>query len=134
MVLDASAVLALLRDEPGAELVANALRESPKDESGYRGLLSAVNAVEVLQVATRAAAEGLLAKDSPIGVVAFTTEHARKAAEFREPTRHLGLSLADRACLALGDVTGHTVLTGDGEWLQVSLGVTVRHIRPQATG
>ena len=46
----------------------------------------------------------------------------------------LGLSLADRACLALGRVTGHTVLTGERDWLQVDLGVTVRHIRPQTAG
>ena len=78
VVLDASAVLALLRDETGAELVASMLRDAPKGEGGYRGLLSAVNAVEVLQIATPAAAEALLARDSPIGVVPFTIEHARK--------------------------------------------------------
>ncbi|MGI8866278.1 MAG: type II toxin-antitoxin system VapC family toxin, partial [Rubrobacteraceae bacterium] len=97
-VLDASALLAWLREEPGAENVERAL-------DGAR--ISAVNLSEVLQ---KSLAAGLTpAETSPLpedlstlglSVVDFRTREAGVAAELWSVTRSLGLSLADRACLA----------------------------------
>ncbi len=56
---------------------------------------------------------------------------ADRVVALREPTRSLGLSLADRACLAVGRATRLTVVTADDEWLKLDVGVTVRHIRPR---
>ncbi|MGH2835095.1 MAG: type II toxin-antitoxin system VapC family toxin [Solirubrobacteraceae bacterium] len=130
MVVDASAVLALLRDEEGADVVAELLTETEKTLTGHSGLISAVNWTEVVQVATPKAIAGLKKAGGPFSVVDFNESHAEKAASFREPTKHLGLSLADRACLALGAVTTYKVVTADGDWLKADLGVKVRHIRP----
>lgn len=131
LVLDASAVLALLRGEDGADEVVRLLSIAEKDADGRSGLLSAVNAVEVRQVATPAAVGRLLKSDSPIGVESFTAQQATRAAELREPTRHLGLSLADRACLALGLDTQYMVVTADHAWDDLRLGVTIRNVRPR---
>jgi ribonuclease VapC len=102
LVLDASALLAYLRDEPGAELVAEAIADGV--------VISTVNLAEVLsrsvdrgadpaKIAARLAQSGLL--DGAITVEPFTTADAIDAARLRPLTRDAGLSLGDRACLAL---------------------------------
>jgi ribonuclease VapC len=131
-VLDASAVLALLRNEQGADIVAALLKESEPGGQGRPGLISAVNWTEVAQVATQRAIAGLSSTDSPIGVVDFTADHALRAAAFRDDTKALGLSLADRACLALAAVTGRTVVTADDQMTKARVGIHFRHIRPRS--
>lgn len=101
-VLDASALLAHLRDEPGADVVAEAIASG--------AVISTVNLAEVFsRVADRGgdpaklAAEltqsGLL--DGAITVEPFTAADAIDAGRLRALTRDAGLSLGDRACLAL---------------------------------
>ena len=62
-------------------------------------------------------------------VVPFTEEHATITGGLRASTRHLGLSLGDRACLALGMALDLPVYTADGDWAELQLPCVVRPIR-----
>jgi ribonuclease VapC len=122
VVLDASALLALFNDEPGAERVMQAL-EQPC-------LLSAANHTEVL---TKLLDKGLSPQDAAtvmasveLRIVAFDAAQSADAAWLRPATRAVGLSLGDRACLALARAEGAAVLTADKPWLQVAQAVGVR--------
>lgn len=123
-VLDASAVIAHLRDEAGADDVAELLSQS---------LLSAVNLSEVVKsladlgMADTAISQviGLL----PCRIVAFDGDLAMRAGWLRRETRTLGLSLGDRACLALAEREGLPAVTADRVWSRLDLSVEVRLIR-----
>ena len=124
VVLDASALLAMLFGEPGADLVAS---------RGSGAVLSAVSYSETLvKLVDRGIvlvdAERLVGRLS-LHIAAYDAELAAVSASFREHTRRLGLSFADRACLALGLMTGFPVLTADRRWADVPGGVTVELIR-----
>ena len=116
-VFDSSAVLAVLFEEPGAELSARWMDEGP-------ALISSVNQVEVItrlvdQGATPAHAAATFAT-LPLEVHDFTPEHAHLAAALRVPTRALGLSLGDRCCLALAQsLAGAAVITADRPWAKL---------------
>jgi PIN domain nuclease of toxin-antitoxin system len=123
-VLDASALLALLNQEPGGEVVEDALPGA---------LISAVNFSEVVaklvdkgvpETGARAVLE-----DIGLEIYPFDTEQAFRTGELRPKTRPLGLSLGDRACLALGDLLDLPVLTTDRSWKELKLGIEVRMIR-----
>jgi ribonuclease VapC len=129
-VLDASALLAHLRDEPGADVVAEAIASG--------AVISTVNLAEVFsRVADRGedpaklAAEltqiGLL--DGAITVEPFTAADAIDAGRLRPLTRDAGLSLGDRACLALARRLDAPALTADTDWQGVAHGVELRPIR-----
>ncbi len=123
-VLDSSAVLAVLFNESGMQTVI---------EQGQGGLISAVNLAEVLTRSIEKNVPAALRDDvvavMGLGVMAFDGAAAAATAELRGPTRHLGLSLADRACLALALQLGAPVLTGDRAWSKLAIGVDVRLIR-----
>jgi ribonuclease VapC len=122
IVLDASAMLAFMFAESGASVVEGCLDDA---------VMSTVNTVEVLQ---RLRDEG---SDTPeqdfaaiaIRVVAFDADQAITTAALRPLTRHLGLSLGDRACLALAQHLKAPVLTADRAWAGLDLGVDIRVIR-----
>jgi len=120
VVLDASALLTVLRNEPGADRVAPHLG---------RSIMSAVNVAEVATILGRRgmAASSVLADVCKIvgEILPFDMEQARLSAALDEKTRSLGLSLGARACLALGVMTGFPVLTADGAWAKVDLNVTI---------
>lgn len=123
-VVDASAILALLQGEAGADVVAGILAGAA---------LSAVNLsesaakLEERGVPAGVAREVLLGLD--LDIVPFDTELALLAAGLRERTRHHGLSLADRACLALARQRGEPVYTADRAWARLDLDIEVRLIR-----
>jgi ribonuclease VapC len=124
VVLDACAILAVLLDEPGGEIVIPVMRGSA---------LSAVNASETFQ---RAADKGhqtqrvlALLQGLEIEVVPFTMNLAIAAADLRLATRAAGLSLGDRACLALAAERRATVYTGDRRLAGVDVGLDLRLIR-----
>jgi PIN domain nuclease of toxin-antitoxin system len=123
-VLDSSALLAVLFREPGAETVSHRLTEA---------LMSAVNLSEVTArmvergVALEKAVEILT--HQPLVVMPFDADQAYVAASLRSTTRKLGLSLGDRACLALALRHGVPVLTADQLWAKADVGVTVEVIR-----
>jgi PIN domain nuclease of toxin-antitoxin system len=112
-VFDASAVMALMKHEPGADAVAAAMTE---DELW----ISAINYAEVLTsflVAGYEQADVLQAwQQLQIQIAPLQPETALGAARLRVPTRHLGLSLGDRCCLALAQEHGATVITADRVW------------------
>ena len=125
-VLDASAFLAYLRDEPGAEIVENALINGC--------YISIINWLEVLskivdlgespeEVIKRLRDEGLL--ENSLEIIACNEEDAITIAKFRVLTKSAGLSLGDRACLALGKRLNLPVLTADKVWTRLSLGITI---------
>lgn len=124
VVLDASAVLAFLHNEPGGDLTRAALDG---------GVVSSVNWAEIVQKALQRGVDtrGMQTDFSDIGVTfaAFDTTHAEIAAEIWQRTRTKGLSFADRACLALGVQRSLPVLTADKAWRQLELGVDVRLVR-----
>jgi len=129
-VLDASAMLAYLGDEAGADVVTDAIAAGAH--------LSTVNLAEVLStlasrgnnpvdVASQLTEAGLL--DGAITVEPFTTADSIEVARLRPLTRSAGLSLADRACLALAHRLSTHVLTADRAWTGLTLDVDVRPIR-----
>ncbi len=95
-------------------------------------MLSSVNMVEIWSVMVdrgRAGAEALaLVERFDLKLVDFTLEQALAAGALRAQTRQAGLSLGDRACLALAQETGRTALTADSAWARVP-GLDVRLIR-----
>jgi ribonuclease VapC len=120
-VLDASAVLALLFREKGATEVEDVLGDS---------MISAVNWSEVVQ---KLAARGVPTPDAlfvlGLRVEPFTLADARATAGLWARGRVLGLSLADRACLALADRFDAEAWTADRAWVTGDVGVRVRLIR-----
>jgi ribonuclease VapC len=123
-VLDASAVLALLHSEPGADAVEEALEHAA---------ISTVNWSEVCQrsIAHDVDVSDLRADTEALGVqlVPFSVEDAELAAALWSATRHLGLSLGDRACLGLARRLERPAVTADRAWLDLDLGVEIRAIR-----
>jgi PIN domain nuclease of toxin-antitoxin system len=97
VVLDASALLAYLRQEPGGEVVDGVLAES---------VMTSVNWAEVVQKSISAGVEveGMLEDLQALGmkVEPFLPVDGAMAGRLWAPTRQLGLSLGDRACLSLG--------------------------------
>jgi ribonuclease VapC len=123
VVFDSSAVLALLRNEPGADIVAGALTQS---------CMSTVNFAEVITklVEWEATAQQFaMAEGLPIEKVPFDEQQALAAGHLRRSTRAAGLSLGDRACLALGLVRGAPVMTTDRAWAGLKVGVVVEVVR-----
>jgi ribonuclease VapC len=123
-VLDASALLAFLQKEPGSKRV-----EAVLD----RSIMSAVNLAEVVSKAidNGGTLEGVSSSLSPLlmRVVPFEPEDAYISGSLRTATSPKGLSLGDRCCLALGLKTGLPVLTTEGKWLEIDVGVRVEKIR-----
>lgn len=126
VVLDASAVLALLHREPGESLVSGYVRHSET-------AISMVNVAEVLskqQELGIPSAEALsLLELLGIRIHDFDKLAALKVAELRTLTKAHGLSLGDRACLSLAKQLGCAVVTGDRAWSQLDLGIEVILIR-----
>lgn len=124
-VLDASALLAVLNNEPGAERLSPALLAD--------ATISAVNLSEVhgkLLQAGLSAADAWNAAVTPVGnVVAFTETHARIAGSLRLQTQPLGLSLADRACLAAAIQLKAPVYTADRTFKKLRLAIPIHVIR-----
>jgi ribonuclease VapC len=124
VVLGASAVLAVVHNERGSEVVIASLSDA---------LLSAVNLAETISklVERNVAADVAVAIVHGLGltIVDFDSGLAAKAGSLRTKTKHLGLSLADRACLALAEREGAPVLTGDRKWPRLDIGVDIRLFR-----
>ncbi len=129
-VLDASAALAYLRDEEGAGRVTEAL--------GDGAVMSAANWAEVLSkvadlggdpeaLEARLVTEGLIG--SALEIVPLEPRDAAMIARLRPVTRAAGLSLGDRACLALAVRLGLPALTADRAWAGLELGTEVEAIR-----
>jgi PIN domain nuclease of toxin-antitoxin system len=123
-VLDASAMLAYLQDEPGSEAVEVVLAES---------VISSVNWAEVVQksIAAGVTVDGMGDDLEALGleIYPFAPEDAEVTGRLWQQTRQYGLSLGDRACLSLGLKLGIPVLTTDRAWANLGLTLDVRVIR-----
>lgn len=124
VVLDASAILALLNDEHGAETVFTLLDSA---------VASSVNVSEVVaKLAARGGDEAVIREAFArlqLPVIPFDEDHAYAAGFLRPSTQPAGLSFGDRACLALAAQLGATAVTADRRWLDLPLPVPVRLIR-----
>jgi PIN domain nuclease of toxin-antitoxin system len=124
VVLDASALLAWLHGEPGGARVPAILDGAA---------MSAVNWSEVVQKSLQRGADvdGMLDDVCEMGLTVepFTPAQADRAALMWVRTRAQGLSLGDRACLALALERSATALTTDRRWASLDLGVPVELLR-----
>ena len=127
IVLDASALLAVLHNEPGAEIFAR-----------HVTLLehASVSAVNAAEVHGKLIGQGIAADDAWEAVtaaaheiVAFDAAQAKIVGGLLPETRSMGLSLGDRACLALGTVLQSPIYTADRAWKGLRLGVPIHIIR-----
>ena len=128
IVLDASSVIALINREKGCEIVEKYLEDS---------IISTVNFAEVIAVVNRELfkteadrTEGLkLITDTLPQIIDFDVSQAIISAEFDSITKKYGLSLGDRACLALAKYKNIPVLTADKAWSKLNLGIKIKLIR-----
>ena len=125
IVLDASAVLALLNNESGADKLTPELLGNATSST-----------VNLAEVQTKLVSEGGRPDEawqdtlSPIReAMPFTAEQARVAGSLVAQTRRLGLSLGDRACLALGITLKAPIYTADKSWKNLKLGIRIHVIR-----
>jgi len=124
IVVDASAILAALKSEPFSNL-------DPRRLIG-----ATISAVNLCEVVSKLHDDGLneAQADAAVSamdlrVISFDTREAQSAARLRPLTRHAGLSLGDRACLALGLLLGCPVVTADRAWTTIHVGVEILMIR-----
>ena len=126
-ILDASALIAFLHNEPGAEAVVDAITAT-----------AAVSVVNWAETLSKVAADGddpqqvadsLQTSDSPLILEPLTDADCVEIARLRPLTKAHGLSLADRACLALAKRLEIPVVTADRDWADLNLGTTVQLIR-----
>ena len=126
VVLDASALLALLNDEPGAAKVAEILGEAR---------MSSVNLAEVvshfIHAGMPAAEVDAMLHPLPVEIVAADQGLAHIAGRLRAVTASAGLSLGDRFCLALAKRDGLQAMTADKQWRTVAeaVGAKIQLIR-----
>jgi ribonuclease VapC len=123
-VFDTSAVLAWLHTEPGSDLVAQFIPSA---------VLSSVNAAEVQSKLVRDGVDPKVAWESVVAsvsqIIPFNAAQAEAAGSLIAQTQPHGLSLGDRACLALAFSLNAPVYTTDRAWAQVKIGVEIRLVR-----
>jgi ribonuclease VapC len=124
VVLDASALMAVLREEPGAAMV-----EAVLDHA-------AISAVNLSEVQAKLVERGTAAElawsslvDLDLEVIDFDAAQAKVAGDLRSLTRAHGLSLGDRACLALAQALGLPAMTADRAWASLEAGIEIRTVR-----
>jgi PIN domain nuclease of toxin-antitoxin system len=123
-VLDSSALLAVMNTEPGADAVIAAMADA---------VISTVNVAEVVSKLVERGATldhvrtSLRAFD--LMIADFDLPLAEAAGELRRNTRRAGLSIGDRACLALARREAAPALTTDRAWAGLDLGIEIRVIR-----
>ncbi len=123
-VLDASAVLAVINEEPGTEAIEPHLRSAP------------ICSVNLAEVVTKLQDRGFsdVEIDEALALLKldvrpFDEASAILAGKLRGATRHAGLSLGDRACLAFAHILGATALTTDRAWASVDAGIAIELVR-----
>ena len=124
VVLDASALLAYLRDEPGADRVDGLLVDAR---------MASVNWAEVVQKSLSAGVnvDGMLEDLQALGmrIEPFLPVDGERAGRLWPLTRRQGLSLGDRACLSLGLRLSLTVVTCDRAWAQLPIELEIQLLR-----
>ena len=123
-VLDASALLALLNAEKGADQVQELLPQAAISTVNLAEVVTRLSILKMPENEIHSTLTGLALK-----VLPFDEEQAFLAGILSEATRPLGLSLGDRACLALALTTSATAVTADRAWLDIDIGVNITLIR-----
>jgi PIN domain nuclease of toxin-antitoxin system len=123
-VLDASAVLAHISGEPGCDYVTAIAADA---------LICSVNLAEIFsklleRKVSQQVADAALYRYG-FDIVTFDEELARRVGQLRMATKNYGLSLGDRACLALAQREGLPAVTVDREWAKLDLGIEVTLLR-----
>jgi PIN domain nuclease of toxin-antitoxin system len=125
VVFDASAILALLQQEPGAEKLTEKIRE--------KAVASTVNLAEVQGKLVKKGMPPEMAWENALAAVAeaepFTSRQASIAGSLIPKTEKLGLSLGDRSCLALAIALNAPVYTTEQVWRNLKIGVPIHVIR-----
>lgn len=123
-VLDASALLAMLQNEPGAESVQKLLPTS---------VISSVNFSETVSRLTRYGMPENEIRDLlellGLDIIPFFADQAYQCGLLTNSTKSLGLSFGDRACLALAKQLNRIALTSDKAWKSLNLGIQIEMIR-----
>lgn len=126
VVLDASAVLAFLQDENGSEKVDLVLSEG-------RAIISAVNYAEVvgklLEAGLPESSVKIVMENLELQVEPLDDQQAWKAGMLRISTREFGLSLGDRACLALDHIKNLSIITADKQWDKLKTDIKIIQLR-----
>jgi PIN domain nuclease of toxin-antitoxin system len=123
-VVDTSVLVATLRNEPGGDVLA---------KTDGTLLVSAVNFAETVTVLINNGLSAVNAIDAAkrldLTIIDFDREQAIEAARLRPITRAFGLSLGDRACLALAGLRNLRVMTADRIWTDAAPHLTITVIR-----
>jgi ribonuclease VapC len=125
VVFDTSAVIALLRGEPGAALVASRVGQAAMSAVNLQELVKAL----ILRGVTLSVIEEMV-QELRLDLHAHDREAAFAAARLTEATRHHGSGLGDRTCMALAIKLGVPVLTTDRAWAKLTIpDLTVEVVR-----
>jgi PIN domain nuclease of toxin-antitoxin system len=125
VVFDASAILAILQNERGAETLTDEIRKN--------AVVSAVNLAEVQSKLVKKGHDPEEAWEDALSTMTlvepFTGEQARIAGDLITTTEKYGLSLGDRSCLALAIALKAPVYTTEQVWRNLKVGVPIHVIR-----
>ena len=126
VILDASAVLAYLQDESGCEKVEAVLSEG-------KAIVSAVNYAEVvsklLESGLPEPSVNVVMDNLELRIEPLDDKQAWKTGVLRMTTREFGLSLGDRACLALAHVKKLSIVTADKQWDKLKTDIKIIQLR-----
>jgi len=124
VVVDASALLALIKNESGAKVVEELLGNI---------VMSSVNTSEVVSILLDSEMSPKEAEEviEPFisSIVPFDFKQSIECAALKKGTKHLGLSLGDRACINLGIQLGLPVYTADKIWAKLKLDCKIILVR-----
>jgi len=125
IILDASALLALLQEEKGAGFVMDLIEHGAS--------MTTLNLAEVTcklygKQYSKSEIDSCI-NELPINFIPITREIAELAASYYVYTKSFGLSLADKICLAAGKLGGYTVVTADKIWEKLDLAIDIKVIR-----
>ncbi|GAP21515.1 type II toxin-antitoxin system VapC family toxin [Leptolinea tardivitalis] len=123
-VLDASALLALLNNETGANIVEELLPESVISSINFSEVVARLSLLGIPNDEIHNALDIL-----GLEIILFDSDLAYLTGNLAAPTKPFGLSIGDRACLALAMKTGRTAVTADTIWGKIPVKVDVKLIR-----
>ena len=124
IVVDSSPVIALLRSEDGGHDAATRIDGAAISAVNYSEVVARMADLGIAEPIWRSGLDSLR-----LEVVAFDRAMSERAGLLRPRTRHLGLSLGGRACLALAMARGAPVLTADRAWAALDVGIEIQLIR-----
>ncbi len=124
IVVDSSVLIGIIRRERGHEKLAEVVRGGTISAVNYSDVITHMTDLDIDPTDWRAGLESFQMIVAP-----FDLEQCEAAGILRRETRHIGLSLGDRACLALARTLGTAVLTADRDWAKLDIGIDIRLVR-----